>query len=377
MSKGTGLLREQNKRKVLSLIRQLGKTSRQDLAKQMNVSKNTISLIVDEFINNQILKETGFKEPGSKGRPKVIIEINKKGYKSLGFAISKKGIEYSVVNYYGEVVERETLSYIGNDPDYIKMKLDSMIKTLLEKYDNVLGIGIGIPGIVDSNKSMVYNSTHMGWKNVSFQGFENLNVPVFVQNSVNMSAISAIEKEGNRNGGSSFYVRVGEGVGGTFIIDNKIMNGGSWTAGEIGHISINPNGELCACGQRGCLELLISNNAFKKRLGELGYSYPIEEKVVSNQDDTSLEINSVVKNYGINLGKALVQVIHLVNPNQIMIDTPYNIYKDFSNGCLQYINENALEIPYQKTKIIFGNERYSMSIGAALSPIINFERFIL
>src|SRR5699024_614780 len=96
---------------------------RQDLVKKMNVSKNTISLIVDEFINEGILVEVGIKEPGKKGRPKVLIRLNKDGLKSIGISISKNSIEYSVINYYGEIVEKKTYSNDGTDSVRTKEQL--------------------------------------------------------------------------------------------------------------------------------------------------------------------------------------------------------------------------------------------------------------
>ncbi|MBS4208099.1 ROK family protein [Bacillus sp. FJAT-50079] len=374
MSKGTGILREQNKRKVLSLIRQLKKTSRQDLVKYMNVSKNTVSLIVDEFINDQILKEVGFKEPGTKGRPKVIIEINKEGYKSIGLEITKKGIEYSVINYYSELIEKEVIPFDSIDPTATKKKVFALIETLLEKYDQVLGIGIGVPGIVDTEKNIVYKSTHLGWENVSFQEeCSQLSRKVIIQNSVNMGALCANEKEGNYVKGSSFYVRVREGVGGASIIDNHIISGGSWTAGEIGHISIDQNGVQCDCGQRGCLEQLISVSSLSKELINKGYS--LEGEIDWNGDYIHFqEFKDIMKTFGSYLGKALVLIIHLMNPDEILIDTPYNGHKEFSSACLDYIKQHALEFPYQQTRIIFGEERYSMSKGAALAVILDYER---
>lgn len=373
LSKGTGILRERNKRKVLSLIRQLERTSRQDLAKKMNVSKNTISLIVDEFINHDILKEVGFKEPGTKGRPKAIIEINKDGYRSIGLGLSKTYLEYAVTNYYGQVIESDSFTFNNNDPEKTKNKLRSMIKPLIQKYDNILGIGISIPGIVDAEKKIVYESTHLGWKNVTFLDFEVLDIPLFVENSVNMGALNAIEQESHQMDNSSFYVRVGEGVGGAYIVDNNIMNGGSWTAGEIGHISIDPQGELCECGQRGCLELLINNHTFQKKLAKLGFSTSLDKIQCSNMKTVPQEIRYIMNDFGSNLGKALVQVIHLINPHQIIIDSPYDQFEDFSIGCLTYIKNNALEIPYKRTKVIFCKDRYKQSVGAALYSIINHE----
>lgn len=379
MIKGTSILREQNKRRVLSFVRKLGETSRQDLVKKMNVSKNTISLIVDEFINEGILVEVGLKEPGKKGRPKVLIKLNKDGYKSIGISVSKTSIDYSVINYYGEIIEKKTYPNEGTDPVQTKEHLLRIIHSLLQTTTNIVGIGIGVPGIVDSDKKFIHLSTHLNWKNVSFSELDDFPVPIYVQNSVNMGAIGALDLEGDNEEGSSFYVRVSEGVGGAYIINNVSLNGDSWTAGEIGHISIDSSGERCNCGQRGCLEHLINYKAFNEKLESLGYSTSIEDGEIQFDNEVlhSKDVKQLMKTYGVYLGKALIQVIHLMNPNKIIIDSPYNLFEQFQEGCLTYLEEHALTIPFQHTEIIFGSKRYNMSRGAALSAIINYEKAIV
>src|SRR5690625_4136349 len=236
--KGTRILREQNKRKVLSLVRQLNETTRQDLVEKMDVSKNTISLIVDEFISEGILKEVGIKETGSKGRPKVLIKINKEAYKSIGFIISKKLLEFSVVNYYGQIIEKDSIRINGADDQETKNTLFSFIQSLLKTHKQVIGIGIGIPGIVDSKEKVVRKSTHLGWENVSFKStFSQIEIPIVIQNSVNMAALGVMGKVSHRKDSSLFYIHVGEGVGGSFTIDSPVMIGASSTAGDIGNLS--------------------------------------------------------------------------------------------------------------------------------------------
>jgi len=375
--KGTSILREQNKRKALSFIRHLGKTSRQDLVTLMNVSKNTVSLIVDELITEGVLEEVGVIEPGKKGRPKIIIKLRDAGFKSLGLSSSKTSLECSVTKYNGEVLEEKAYTIDGTNSGQTVGKLRDIVNFFIQKYDQIIGIGIGIPGIIDSNKNIIHSSTHLGWLNVSLHDLiKDVSIPVYVQNSVNMGAISALNAEGSHGESSSFYVRIREGVGGAFVLDNMMMNGASWTAGEIGHISIDSQGKRCECGQRGCLESLINHDAFIKD-AKLSNNDPFIRNGNIKFDYTLLhssEIKNIIYRYGIHLGKALVQVTHLMNPNQIVIDAPYNIYEEFQQGCLEFLREHALKIPFKQTDIIFGHKRYNMSRGAALSAIINYEK---
>src|SRR5699024_7661419 len=143
-------------------------------------------------------------------------------------------------------------------------------------FDNLIGIGLGIPAVIDSNKKFIHSSTHLGWKNVSLNFLNELSVPVYVQNSVNMGAVSASSLEGEKENESSFYVRIREGVGGAYLINNMIVNGASWTVGEIGHISIDSSGKRCECGQKGCLESLINQDEFIKKANSFNFSPKIK-----------------------------------------------------------------------------------------------------
>jgi DNA-binding Lrp family transcriptional regulator len=104
--KGPGILREQNQKKILSLLRKYKQTSRRDLAKLMRVSKNTVSIIVDQFITEGIIREVGVKDLQKAGRPKILIELNAGAYKAIGVVIHHNGIEYVVTNYSLEVIKK-------------------------------------------------------------------------------------------------------------------------------------------------------------------------------------------------------------------------------------------------------------------------------
>lgn len=370
--KGTKILREHNKRQVLSMVRRLKRTTRQDLVTQMNVSKNTISLIVEELIQENIIKEVGVNNPGKKGRPKRIIELNRNGYKAIGIAIEKEYIEYTVINYYGDTLEKEKIYFDCTETVTTKKKISDILKKLVKKYDHLLGAGISIPGIVNADEMIVYKSVRLGWENISMCELSSIDIPVFIQNSVNMSALYAVDKDGYDGDGSFYYIHVGTGVGGAYIVDHQIMNGASWTAGEIGHISVDPQGERCSCGQRGCLEQLISLTTFKQKLRKGDHNFDSIDNILK-EVPYDQEISKMIYRFGQFLGRAIIPVIHLLNPNQIIVDSPYLKFDEFSSGCISYIQKNALRIPFEKTKITFGKSTYSKSIGAGLYAIINYE----
>lgn len=374
MLKGTSVLRENNKRKVLLLVRRLKQTTRQELVREMNVSKNTISLVVDELINDGVLEGVELREPNRKGRPKILLQIKSNSYKAIGITVSKRSIAYSVINFNGELIEESSLTNDGTNAKKTVQLVLKTLESLLIKFDQVIGVGIGIPGIINEKELKVPISTHLNWEDVSLDYFSHLDVPIFIQNSVNMGAHSAINDEQLLNDESIFYVRVSEGVGGAFIFDDVVMSGQTWTAGEIGHISVDSKAGKCRCGQNGCLESLINIEQFNNQL--LKANEPvIEENGLYKVEGNSESIIETVSKFGFYLGKSLVSVLHLLNPKTIIIDTPYNEFDPFKEECLNYLQNHCLSRVYNGTTILFGEKRYDMSKGAALSTIINYEKY--
>ncbi|RFB17375.1 ROK family transcriptional regulator [Bacillus sp. HNG] len=366
-TRGPGVLREQNQKKVLSLLRQYKQTSRKDLAKAMGVSKNTISLIVDQYVKDGVINEVGVKDVNKAGRPKIVIELNQNAFKAIGIAIHHDGIEYMVTDFYLQPVTSGFCEVDGKDWEKVCGEILKIVESLLSEHPEVIGVGIGIPGIVNASEGIVYHSTNLGWKNiqVSDQLEKSIPVPIIIQNNVNLASLCSAGIMDESCTSSSFYIRIGDGIGGAFTAAGQIWNGDSWTSGEIGHISVDPNGPLCGCGQRGCLEKMISRKAFQEWLDQM------EDKELP---DGREQLQQQIKKYGIYLATSLINIIHLLNPGTIVIDSPYNQYGAFQESLLSHLEQNALKIPYSKTQIYFNNEPYSQSLGAATAVVLDFER---
>ncbi|WP_408008522.1 ROK family protein [Pseudalkalibacillus sp. A8] len=370
--KGTAVLRERNQKKVLEYLRKNKLCSRLEISKGLNVSKNTVSLIIDQFIKQGIVVERGSKENKGAGRPSVALSIVPGSYHSVGIYVQSDKIEIMVIDYSITIIEHNEV-FIDQESSLIETVIDYCVKTV-NRYKNVIGIGIGIPGLVNPKKGIVHHSTNLNWKDVSLKEMieQKVDVNVSVFNSVKVAALPAIE-DNDEDLHSIFYIRISEGIGGAFIINNKIYLGASRTAGEIGHISVEADGPKCKCGQNGCLERLISLKAFKEAVlanGSLATNSDIGELL---QNGSSEHVKKLLKNYGSYLGKAISQVIHLMNPQLVIVDSPYNRVPEFKATTMEGTEQNSLDLPLQQTTINFVNEVYSPAKGAAISIILNFE----
>src|SRR5699024_2874685 len=119
-------------------------------------------------------------------------------------------------------------------------------------------------------------------------------------------------------------------------------------------------GMKCRCGQYGCLESLVNYDALKKDLKEENIDFD-KDGIALLASVPSDKLDSILRKYGDYLGKALIKVIHLMNPGYIIIDSPYNQFDEFEKACVHYLEKHALPLSYNDTIITFKRKRYEMS----------------
>ncbi|MCS7460981.1 ROK family transcriptional regulator [Paenibacillus doosanensis] len=379
MSKGTALLRQQNEKRTLALLRAGKISSRQEIAAALGLSKNTISLIVDKFIKEGVVKEVGSDEQGSVGRPRIQLSLQTEAYKSIGILIQHSYIQYVVTDYCSAVLDQGSIVTDANDPDRCIGTLIRLCGELIGRHPEVLGIGVAVPALVDPIEGVVHFSSHLSWRNVRLKDRMDARLPVAtkVLNLVKAAALAPSSGMPAEHAANSFYLRIDEGVGGAHIIDSSIYNGASWTAGEVGHLCVEPNGPLCTCGQRGCLEAMVSLPALAKQLRELYPEVRAEGDFDAYWTEDAAGLSSadeLMRQTGRYVGIALAPVIALLNPGYIVVDSPLDKLDAFKQSVLSTVESRALKYPTEQTKILFIKSRCASSIGAAFAVILDFEK---
>ncbi|GGD74302.1 ROK family protein [Microbacterium murale] len=135
---------------------------------------------------------------------------------------------------------------------------------------DVMSVGVGIPGLVDTANGRVLHAVNLGVESLDLASLSSarLGVPVVVENDVKAAALGAAALRGES--ASMAYLNLGTGVAAGIVIDGAIWRGSRGTAGEVGHISVDPNGRVCSCGQRGCIETLCGGGALARAWGRPG-----------------------------------------------------------------------------------------------------------
>ncbi|MEC5422255.1 ROK family glucokinase [Virgibacillus sp. C22-A2] len=258
----------------------------------------------------------------------------------IGIDIGGTTVKIGMITNNGEIIDKWEIptnttnsgkSIIGDVWTSIERKLavTNMKKT------TILGIGIGAPGFIDGESGFVYEAVNIGWKeyNLAVELTGRSNLPVFLENDANIAALGENWKGAGNQARNLFAITLGTGVGGGIIANGEILNGDNGMAGEIGHITLDPNGLPCNCGRRGCLETVASATGIVRQAMdaiEHGASNSLLNhyrdngrvsaedifKLAGNGDSTCKKI---IKNTANALGLIIANMGTIINPSKVLI----------------------------------------------------------
>ena len=319
------MLRDLNVSLLIELVRRAGTVSRADLARQSRLSAPTVSNIVDKLIKRGIFNEVSLA-PSSGGRPPVLLSIDPKAGYVIGIKLRADGLTTVVCDLDAQVVaSRETeASFVGNPAAAILAIEQAVLRVLRDAVvpqSKVLGVGIGLPGIIDTDRGICNFSHLLWWRDVDLAGplRKRLGLPIWVDNDVNTLAV-AEKWAGDALDARDFVtLSVGRGVGLGIVIDRSLYRGANGAAGEFGHIIVEPGGAKCECGRFGCLEAIVGEGALRRNVGEqLGRDLTRSELIslIRNGDSVAM---AVVENAGRRLGQAVANMMTLLNPELLII----------------------------------------------------------
>ncbi|HWD69217.1 MAG TPA: ROK family transcriptional regulator [Solirubrobacteraceae bacterium] len=319
------LLRDLNSSLLIELVRESRPISRADLARQSGLSAATVSNIVAQLIERGILVEVAIAAPTG-GRPPVLLDIDASGGYVIGIKLRGDGITTVVCDLDAQVVASlETAVSLVANPAAAVAAIEAATRKALKRAgvsrDKVLGVGIGLSGVIDSSEGVCRFSHLLQWRDVELAKplRDKLQLPVWVDHDMN--TLTVAEKwSGDALAYRNFVtLSVGRGIGLGIVIDRAPYRGATGSAGELGHMIVEPGGALCECGRRGCLEALVGEDAVRRLLGErLGREISRAEliELAAADDETTA---AVLEAAGRQLGLAVANMITLLNPELLII----------------------------------------------------------
>ena len=307
---------------MLGLLGTRGPTSRADVARALDVSPATVTQITKDLIARGLVVELEHA-PSSGGRPGRLLGLVRSAGGVLGAKVTADHVAIVDVDLDGTMRSSTSYPFDPSAPDALDALVHLLGSAMDDRSGHLLGIGVGIPGSVDSQASGIVEAPTLGWSDAHVGAIlrSTLGVPVLVENDVNTLAVAEQLYGSGRNHGSYLVVTIGRGIGCGIVIDGAIYRGASGGAGEIGHIPMTVDGPLCGCGSRGCLEAHIGDDALLAKALERGVVGPdgTSGGLRRAAERGDADARAIYREAGALLGRALAGVVHTVDPEVVVL----------------------------------------------------------
>ena len=256
-------------KKILSYIYSQKKVTKVQLSKYIDVTIPTVTLYLNELVKIGLIKESGVINSES-GRKPVIFEINPENIYTVGIEIRQESLTLIILNLNLCTIYKLQEKYnINNLEEELKNIIYKSIVHSKITIDQILGIGIAFPGIVNDRKLKLEESPIVNIKDYSLEGLkETFKMPIYIGNEADYAAYAENLIGSSKQYRNSIYLSIYEGIGGGIIMENSIYSGSLQHAGEIGHMVIDYKGRQCECGRKGCWDKYVSSKIIDKLIKE-------------------------------------------------------------------------------------------------------------
>lgn len=382
------LISKMNRRLILDLIRTKGPINRAEVARVTGLSIPTVMKITDELRRINLIRVIGKRKSIGGKRPELY-EFIRNSFYSIGLDIGRNKILVVIIDMSGKIMHKkeiktgETIPAQGLIERIIALLKEIIADSHLED-DKILGIGIGMPGLLDTEAGIVLFSPDFNWEHINLieKIEENFSYKTVIENSNRTLALGEHWFGAGTESSNLICVNLGYGIGAGILENGEIIQGSSGSSGEFGHIILDKDGPVCSCGNRGCLEAISSGYAIANQarsliesgcetvLTSLSHGDPskIDAKLVFSaaflEDPVSLDIvNNAIRYIGI----GIATLINLFDPEQIILAGGLTKSKEIYEESLEtLIQTYQMKFAGRKVKIKYGKlGDKGSAIGAA------------
>lgn len=321
------LLKQINTARLLELLRCHAPIARAELARLTGLTRSTVTVITAELIAQGLVRE-GSEIPAARGggRPGVGLMLNPDGAFFIGAAIEVEHLTVVMLNLAAQIVARIQQPLVETTPEQALQQLMQLIEQIrqVEPSHNsrLRGIGLSIQGVLNLD-GVVIRAPFLNWSGVDLRRYfqPHLDLPLFVDNDANAAALAEIYLGSAMQSSSLLYILINKGIGSSIIINNRVFRGAYGTAGEISALMSDPPGQdnLHECGHRVGKEDLL--NRYRQQGGKATDLLELVERLETGETIAQ----TVVQDWAENLGRGLISVVSLLNPEQVVLGGPLTV----------------------------------------------------
>lgn len=324
-----GLIRDINNSRVLQVIQARAPLSRAEIAKIAGLPPPTVTSIINDFLQAGLVRETDFVRPSTDGavlgRRPILLTLNEQAGFAIGVKLRPDGFTVTVTDLSGAPLCHLDRELEVGDPSAALGWIAAEAGDVLAQVDlegaKALGLGIGMPGLIDHVQGVCRYSSLLGWGDVDVKGTleQSLSMPVYVDNDVNMLTAAEIAYGAGREVSQFLTVSIGRGIGLGIVVNGAIYRGAFGGAGEFGHTKTD-SPLLCECGAVGCLEAVASEAAICVQAAEACGERTMEiERAIALANSGDAEVRQIFVRAGRALGRGVGNLLNLFNPQLVVV----------------------------------------------------------
>jgi glucokinase-like ROK family protein len=367
--------------------------SRARIANLTGLNKSTVSNIVNVLIDDGLVSENE-QDSSRIGRPSINLGLRPDGGAVIGLEIGVDFINIVLTNFAAEtlwetVVETSPTQSQTSIINQAEKLIDQALSLTEERHLRPLGVGIGLPGLVNRLRGELIVAPNMNWRNVPLRLMLNqrFRLPIYIENEANLAALGEYYFGVARGFDNFIYLSSGIGLGGGILIDGKIFRGRHGYAGEIGHIQRDPQGEKCSCGRIGCWETQVGPRAVLRRVRKELQVHSDQILFDACQGDFSHLTFDMVVNFGLQgdsicrqaiedvaryLGEGIADLANIFDPDLVVIGGGFIQGKDILQPIIEKtVFSGALQPSADSLRIVFSERGVDACAMGAVAIVLD------
>src|SRR3954447_19436239 len=322
-------LRRLNRLRVIRALRDEGQISRADIARRTGLSRSTVSSLVADLQADGLVVER--PEPGSAygaqgGRPPLLLSFDASAGAAVGIDFGHSHLRVAVSDPASTILAERTRP-LDTDHD-AQEGLDAAAELVTEALGDagvarsaVIGAGMGLPGPIEPEGVVGSSAILPGWIGMTAETEmrRRLEIPVMVDNDANLGALAEAAFGAGREAGDLIYLKVSSGIGAGLILNGRLYRGSQGLAGELGHVLVDPDGIVCRCGNRGCLETVAATGALVDSLRRSHGDDLTVGAMLAAARAGDVGCRRVIQDAGRALGGVVATLLNVLNPELLVV----------------------------------------------------------
>jgi predicted NBD/HSP70 family sugar kinase len=376
-------LRRLNRLRVIHALRDEGQISRAEIARRTGLSRSTVSSLVADLQADGLVverPEPGLAHGAQGGRPPILLSFDASAGAAVGIDFGHSHLRVAVSDLASTILaERKLPLDTDHDAQHgLELASELVTEALADagvERSAVIGAGMGLPGPIEQREGIVGSSAILpGWIGMASatEMRRRLDIPVMVDNDANLGALAEAAFGAGRDAGDLIYLKVSSGIGAGLILNGRLYRGSAGLAGELGHVLVDPDGIVCRCGNRGCLETVAATGPLVDLLRRSHGEDLTVEGMLEAARNGDLGCRRVIHDAGRALGQVVATLLNVLNPELLIVGGDLAGAGDLLlDGMRESVSRAALPEAARRAEVVAGVLGDRAQVLGALALVVS------